>query len=164
MSSTSDRFPRTGSSTRGLQSIVKETDEKIAFFESRTRELEERIALMVPKIDYEALRAEFQNTVPKHEYREAEDRTCKHSPISHYDQLLDRIAGMVPRELYVNSEKRVLELEDLLRRSVPFTEIDELANEVSFMSIVAEVPPKLEKRKKQREEGSRSSRPIRKKK
>ena len=33
-------------------------------------------------------------------------------PISHYDQLLDRISGMVPRDLYVTSEKRVLELED----------------------------------------------------
>jgi hypothetical protein len=50
---------------------------------------------------------------------------------------------MVPRQLYVNSEKRVLELEDLLRRSVPFTEIEELANEVAFMSIAAEVPPQI---------------------
>jgi hypothetical protein len=126
-----------------LQAIVKETDEKIAFLESRTRELEERIALMVPKIDYEALRAEFQNTVPKHEYERLKNELAGTVPISHYDQLLDRISGMVPRELYVNSEKRVLELEDLLRRSVPFTEIEELANEVAFMSIAAEVPPQI---------------------
>ena len=126
-----------------LQAIVKETDEKIAFLESRTRELEERVAMMVPKIDYESLRAEFQNTVPKHEYDRLKTELAGTVPISHYDQLLDRIAGMVPRDLYVASEKRVLELEDLLRRSVSFTEIDELANEVSFMSIVAEVPPMI---------------------
>jgi hypothetical protein len=132
-----------------LQAIVKETDEKIAFFESRTRELEERIALMVPKIDYESLRAEFQNTVPKHEYDRLKTELAGTVPISHYDQLLDRISGMVPRELYVTSEKRVLELEDLLRRSVPFTEIDELANEVAFMSIVAELPPRIEEGEKE---------------
>jgi hypothetical protein len=135
-----------------LQAIVKETDEKIAFLESRTRELEERIALMVPKIDYEALRAEFQNTVPKHEYDRLKSELAGTVPITHYDQLLDRISGMVPRDLYVASEKRVLELEDLLRRSVPFTEIDELANEVSFMSIVAEVPPMIGEGVKEEEE------------
>ena len=124
-----------------MQSIIKETDEKIAFLESRTRELEERVALMVPKIDYEALRSEFQNTVPKHEYERLKTELAGTVPITHYDQLLDRIAGMVPRDVYVASEKRVLELEDHLRRSVPFNVIDELANEVSFMSIVAEVPP-----------------------
>ena len=59
---------------------------------------------------------------------------------------------MVPRDLYVTSEKRVLELEDLLRRSVPFAEIDELANEVSFMSIVAEVPPVIGEGIKEEEE------------
>jgi len=126
-----------------MQSIIKETDEKIAFLESRTRELEERIALMVPKIDYEALRTEFQNTVPKHEYQRLKTELAGTVPITHYDQLLDRIAGMVPRDVYVASEKRVLELEDHLRRSVPFNVIDELANEVSFMSIVAEVPPMI---------------------
>ncbi len=71
------------------------------------------------------LRTELANTVP----------------ISHYDQLLDRIANMVPREIYMSSERRILELEDSLRHSVPFAVIDDIANEVSYVSILAEVPP-----------------------
>jgi hypothetical protein len=124
-----------------LQSIVKETDEKAAFLESRNRELEERMAMMVSRSDYDLLRTEFENTVPKHEYDRVKTELSNTVPISHYDQLLDRIANMVPREIYMTSERRVLELEDKLRHSVPFTVIDEIANEVSYVSILAEVPP-----------------------
>lgn len=124
-----------------LQIIVKETDDKTAFLESRNRELEERIAMMVSRTDYDILRAEFQNTVPKHEYDRVRTELSNTVPITHYDQLLDRIANMVPREIYMTSERRILELEDKLRHSVPFAVIDELANEVSYVSILAEVPP-----------------------
>ncbi|MDA4130419.1 MAG: hypothetical protein OK457_06575 [Thaumarchaeota archaeon] len=134
-----------------LQSIMKENDEKIAFLESRTRELEERVAMMVPRPDYDMLREEFDNTVPKHEYDRMKSELAGMVPISHYDQLLDRISGMVPREVYSASEKRILELEEHLRRSVPFTVIDELANEVSYLSIVAEVPPNIEEEGKKEE-------------
>jgi len=48
---------------------------------------------------------------------------------------------MVPREIYMASERRILELEDNLRRSVPLAVIDDIANEVSYVSILAEVPP-----------------------
>jgi hypothetical protein len=124
-----------------LQTVMKETDEKIAFLESRSRELEDRIAMMVPKMDYDQLRLEFENMVPKHEYDRLKTELTNTVPISHYDQLLDRIANMVPREIYMNSERRILELEDNLRRSVPLAVIDDIANEVSYVSILAEVPP-----------------------
>jgi hypothetical protein len=124
-----------------LQSIVKETDDKAAFLESRNRELEERIAMTVSRSDYDLLRGEFENTVPKHEYDRVRTELSNTVPISHYDQLLDRISNMVPREIYMTSERRVLELEDKLRHSVPFNVIDEIADEVSYVSILAEVPP-----------------------
>jgi len=136
-----------------LQFIVKETDDKSAFLESRNRELEERIAMMVSRSDYDLLRAEFENTVPKHEYDRVRTELSNTVPISHYDQLLDRIANMVPREIYMASERRILELEDNLRHSVPFTVIDDIANEVSYVSILAEVPPIVsENPKKENEE------------
>jgi len=124
-----------------LQAIVKESDDKAAFLESRNRELEDRVAMMVSRSDYEQLRAEFENTVPKHEYDRLKTELSNTVPITHYDQLLDRIANMVPREIYMNSERRVLELEDNLRHSVPIAVIDDIANEVSYVSILAEVPP-----------------------
>ncbi len=124
-----------------LQTIVKEADDKAAFLESRNRELEERVAMMVPRTDYDQLRLEFENMVPKHEYDRLKTELANTVPISHYDQLLDRIANMVPREIYMTSERRILELEDNLRRSVPLAVIDDIANEVSYVSILAEVPP-----------------------
>ncbi|HYB03384.1 MAG TPA: hypothetical protein VED17_02905, partial [Nitrososphaerales archaeon] len=124
-----------------LQDVMKETDEKTAFLESRNRELEDRVAMMVPKSDYDQLRLEFENMVPKHEYDRLKSELANTVPISHYDQLLDRIANMVPREIYMTSERRILELEDNLRRSVPLAVIDDIANEVSYVSILAEVPP-----------------------
>jgi len=124
-----------------LQSIVKESDDKVAFLESRNRELEDRVAMMVSKEDYDQLREEFENTVPKHEYDRLKTELSNTVPVTHYDQLLDRIANMVPREIYMASVKRVLELEDSLRNSVPFTVIEDIANEVSIVSILAEVPP-----------------------
>jgi hypothetical protein len=124
-----------------VQSIIKESNDKIAFLESRNRELEDRVAMMVSRTDYEQLRAEFENMVPKHEYDRVKAELASTVPISHYDQLLDRIANMVPREIYMNSERRILELEDSLRHSVPLAVIDDIANEVSYVSILAEVPP-----------------------
>jgi len=124
-----------------LQAIMKETDDKVSFLESRNRELEDRVAMMVSKADYDQLRLEFENMVPKHEYDRLRTELASTVPISHYDQLLDRIANMVPREIYMASERRILELEDNLRRSVPLAVIDDIANEVSYVSILAEVPP-----------------------
>jgi len=124
-----------------LQTIMKESDDKITFLESRNRELEDRVAMMVSRSDYEQLRAEFENMVPKHEYDRLRTELTNTVPITHYDQLLDRIANMVPREIYMSSERRILELEDSLRHSVPFAVIDDIANEVSYVSILAEVPP-----------------------
>jgi hypothetical protein len=124
-----------------LQSVIKETDDKVAFLESRNRELEERVAMMVSRTEYEQLRAELENMVPKHEYDRIKTELSNTVPITHYDQLLDRIANMVPRDIYMNSERRVLELEDTLRNSVPLAVIDDIANEVSYVSILAEVPP-----------------------
>ena len=97
--------------------------------------------MMVSRSEYDLLRAEFENTVPKHEYDRVKTELSNTVPITHYDQLLDRIANMVPREIYMTSERRILELEDNLRHSVPFNVIDEIANEVSYVSILAEVPP-----------------------
>lgn len=124
-----------------LQSVIKEADDKAAFLESRNRELEDRMAMMISKSDYDQLRTEFENMVPKHEYDRLKSELTNTVPITHYDQLLDRIANMVPREVYMASEKRVLELEDSLRHSVPLAVIDDIANEVSYVSILAEVPP-----------------------
>jgi len=124
-----------------LQTIIKESDDKVAFLESRNRELEDRVAMMVSRSDYEQLRAEFENMVPKHEYDRLRTELSNTVPISHYDQLLDRIANMVPRDIYMSSERRILELEDSLRHSVPLAVIDDIANEVSYVSILAEVPP-----------------------
>jgi len=141
-----------------LQSILKESDEKIAFLESRGRELEDRVAMMIPKSDYDQLRAEFETMVPKHEYDRLRTELSNTVPISHYDQLLDRIANMVPREIYMSSERRILELEDNLRHSVPLAVIDDIANEVSYVSILAEVPPivseGLESKKEEKKESA----------
>ena len=74
---------------------------------------------MVSRTSYDILRAEFQNTVPKHGlYDRVRTELSNTVPITHYDQLLDRIANMVPREIYMSSERRILELEDKLRHSV----------------------------------------------
>ncbi len=124
-----------------LQSIIRETDDKVAFLESRNRELEDRTAMMVSKLEYDQLRAELEDMVPKQEYDRLRTELANTVPISHYDQLLDRIANMVPREIYMTSERRILELEDNLRNSVPLAVIDDIANEVSYVSILAEVPP-----------------------
>lgn len=124
-----------------LQAVMKESDDKVAFLESRNRELEDRVAMMVSRSEYEQLRLEFENMVPKHEYDRLRTELANTVPITHYDQLLDRIANMVPREIYMNSERRILELEDSLRHSVPIAVIDDIANEVSYVSILAEVPP-----------------------
>ena len=124
-----------------MQSILKEADDKVAFLESRNRELEDRVAMMVLRSEYEQLRTELENMVPKHEYDRLKNELVNTVPITHYDQLLDRIANMVPREIYMSSERRILELEDSLRHSVPFAVIDDIANEVSYVSILAEVPP-----------------------
>ena len=139
-----------------LQAVMKETDEKMAFLESRSRELEDRVAMMVPKMDYDQLRLEFENMVPKHEYDRLKTELANTVPITHYYQLLDRISNMVPREIYMNSERRVLELEDNLRRSVPLAVIDDIANEVSYVSILAEVPPIVNdpSKKGEKEEGA----------
>lgn len=135
-----------------LQSIIKESDDKVAFLESRNRELEERIAMTVSRSDYEQLRAEFENMVPKHEYDRIRTELSNTVPISHYDQLLDRIANMIPREIYMASERRILELEDKLRHSVPVAVIDDIANEVSYVSILAEVPPIVDETPKKEDE------------
>ena len=124
-----------------LQTVMKESDEKTSYLESRNRELEERVAMMVSRSEYDQLRAEFENMVPRHEYDRVKTELSNTVPITHYDQLLDRIANMVPREIYMASERRNLELEDRLRHSVPLAVIDDIANEVSYVSILAEVPP-----------------------
>ncbi len=36
-----------------LQSVLKESDDKVAFLESRNRELEDRVAMMVSKSEYD---------------------------------------------------------------------------------------------------------------
>lgn len=124
-----------------LQAVVKERDEKVSFLESRIRELEERISMMIPRSDYDILRAEFDNTVPKQEYERIRTELANSVPISHYNLLLDRVTEMVPREVYLAAERRAMELEDNLRHSVPSDIIDELASEVSLMTVSAEVPP-----------------------
>lgn len=124
-----------------LQAVLKETDDKIAFLESRNRELEERVVMMISRSDYDELKAEMEDMVPKHEYDRLKTELSNTVPITHYDQLLDRIANMVPREIYMTSERKILELEDRLRHSVPLAVIDDIANEVSYVSILAEVPP-----------------------
>jgi hypothetical protein len=124
-----------------LQAVMKESDDKIAFLESRNRELEERVAMMISRSEYDELKEELDSMVPKHEYDRLKTELSNTVPITHYDQLLDRIANMVPREIYMASERRILELEDRLRHSVPLAVIDDIANEVSYVSILAEVPP-----------------------
>ena len=138
-----------------LQSVIKEADDKAAFLESRNRELEDRLAMMISRSDYESLRAEFENMVPKHEYDRLKSELANTVPITHYDQLLDRIANMVPREIYMASEKRVLELEDSLRHSVPLAVIDDIANEVSYVSILAEVPPIVNESREEEKEAEK---------
>jgi hypothetical protein len=127
-----------------LQLVLKDRDEKVAFLESRNRELEERLATSVPRSEYDLLRSEYENMIPRQEYDRVRAELSDSVPISHYDLLLDRISNMVPREVYVAAERRALQLEDNLRHSVPSDVIEDLADEVSLLNIAVEVPPIVE--------------------
>ena len=47
---------------------------------------------------------------------------------------------MVPREIYLKTERRVMELEASLKDAVPANVIDDLINEISLLGILAELP------------------------
>ncbi len=95
---------------------------------------------MVPRADYDALQAEFDNSVPKIEYERVKSELLNSVPKPHYDDLLNRIADMVPKQIYLDAEKRSLELQDMVKNSIPRKVIEDLASEVSMLGVLSEVP------------------------
>ncbi len=123
-----------------FSAVTKENEDKIEQFERKHKELEERILQMVPRADYEALQSEFENSISKAEYQRLKAELSNSVPKSWYDELLNRVSGMVPREIYLKTERRVMELEASLKDAVPANVIDDLINEISLLGILAELP------------------------
>ena len=123
-----------------FSAVTKENEDKIEQFERKHKELEEKILQMVPRADYEALQSEFENSISKAEYQRLKAELSNSVPKSWYDELLNRVSGMVPREIYLKTERRVMELEASLKDAVPANVIDDLINEISLLGILAELP------------------------
>lgn len=121
-------------------SLNKQTEERLVQLERTNKELEGRILEMVPRADYDALQSEFENSISKAEYQRLKTELTDSVPKSWYDELLNRVSGMVPREIYLKTERRVMELEANLKDSVPANVIDDLINEISLLGILAELP------------------------
>ncbi len=132
--------------------ITKETEERILALQKENGELQKRISEMVPRADYEMLQGEFTNMVPRAEYDRVRAQFLNMVPKEHYDELLNRISQMVPKQDYLDAERRVLQLEDAARSSVPKKVIDDLAAEISMLGVLSEVP--MESEEEQNESSS----------
>ena len=132
-----------------VSSITKETEERILVLQKENGELQNRISEMVPRVDYEVLQTEFTNMVPRAEYDRVRAQFLNMVPKEHYDELLNRISQMVPKQDYLDAERRVLQLEDAARNSVPKKLIDDLANEISMLGVLSEVPIVSEEEQKE---------------
>ncbi len=133
-----------------ISALTKEKEEEVAAAEKRNSELEVKMTEMVPRADYDALQAEFDNSVPRLEYDRVKSELLKSVPKSYYDELLSKVTEMVPKQAYLDAERRAIELEGLVRDSVPKKLIDDLASEVSLLGVLSEVP--LEKPPEKKEE------------
>ena len=47
---------------------------------------------------------------------------------------------MVPKQVYLDAERRSLELEEMVKNSIPKKVIEDLASEVSLLGVLSQVP------------------------
>jgi hypothetical protein len=47
---------------------------------------------------------------------------------------------MVPKKVYLDAERKIMELEDTIRNSVPKKVMDDIASEVSLLGLLSEIP------------------------
>ena len=125
-----------------LDSALKEREELALLLESRTKELQSKIAAMVPKNEYDALAQAHQlsQQASKVEIERLEARLGSSVPKAQFDQLLAMVSGMVPRDLYIQAEVRAARLESDLKNALPRNLIDSLATDVSIISALAAIP------------------------
>lgn len=100
---------------REVESLRDREREYLSTIEVKERQFSETISQMVPKSEFEELRAKLADSVPRSEYEQA------------------RSISAIPRERYIELQSEITELEVKLQNSVPRMIIDEIADYVSFL-------------------------------
>jgi hypothetical protein len=113
------------SENKELQERIDFLKQKVSSLEKENRDLAERLGRMVSRAEYEELKRQLSESVPRNLYENLQ-KTCAET--------------MVPRELYVEAEKRASKLEEKLENSYPASVLDKLANDISFIIATAEIP------------------------
>ncbi len=113
------------SENKELQERIDFLKQKVSSLEKENRDLAERLGRMVSRAEYEELKRQLSESVPRSLYENLQ-KTCAET--------------MVPRELYVEAEKRASKLEEKLENSYPASVLDKLANDISLIIATAEIP------------------------
>ncbi len=113
----------------------------------RSKQLESRASTMVDRSEYNALEAkcnelsEKLSSVPlKSEFDELRYRLSNSVPRMQYEELQKAFVNLIPKETYNAAQARIAELESQLENSIPKTVLEDLANEVSFLTVTAAIP------------------------
>lgn len=119
------KFENLLSENKELQERIDFLKQKVSSLEKENRDLAERLGRMVSRAEYEELKRQLSESVPRSLYENLQ-KTCAET--------------MVPRELYVEAEKRASKLEEKLENSYPTSVLDKLANDISLIIATAEIP------------------------
>jgi hypothetical protein len=118
-------YERLVSENKLLQEKIDSLKNRAGTLEKENRDLAEKLGSMVSRAEYEEMKQRLSDSVPK-------------------DQLSDLqkiyAESTVPRELYVEAEKRAARLEAKLENSLPASVFDKLASDISLMIATAEIP------------------------
>ncbi|MHB8567989.1 MAG: hypothetical protein ACYC7D_14455 [Nitrososphaerales archaeon] len=123
-----------------IDAVLNEKENLSSYYENQIRELNEKIASSVPRNDYEALQVQLSEMISFAEYERLKTEISNRVPKKEYDDILNRLINSVPREMYLASELKASHLEESLKESVPAKILDNLAAEVSLLTMLASIP------------------------
>ncbi len=113
----------------------------------KNKQLESQVASMVERSDFENLQGKFGELneklaiLPsKSDYDELVQRLANSLPRAQYEELQKAFVNLVPKDTYNTAKARIAELESQLENSIPRSVLDNLANEVSLLIVTAAIP------------------------
>ncbi len=123
-----------------LVAAQNERENLTTYYEGQIRELNERLVNSVPRADYDELQLQLSEMITKAEYERLKAEVADRVPRQEYDELLSRVMNSVPRDLYLAAEVKATKLEEGLREMVPRKILDEIATEITMLTMLAKIP------------------------